>query len=147
MTAAEAYPSKPVRSTMGHLSDLLGRRAVLIALGAAGALLSLIFGWLVAVPVPFLIGLILIYGFVVIGDSPVLSTALTEVVAPDRLGSVLAVRSLLGFGAGAVSPVAFGVVLGWLLVGDNRAFAWGPAFMVFAVGGFGAAWCAWRLRQ
>ncbi|MBU2055495.1 MAG: MFS transporter [Proteobacteria bacterium] len=134
-------------STMGHLSDLLGRRAVLIGLGAAGALLSLIFGWLVAVPVQILVGLMLIYGFVVIGDSPVLSAALTEVVAPDRLGSVLAVRSLLGFGAGAVSPVAFGAVLDWLLVGDNRASAWGPAFMVFAIGGFGAAWCAWRLRR
>lgn len=133
-------------STMGHLSDLLGRRAVLTGLGAAGALLSLIFGWLVAAPTPVLVGLMFIYGFAVIGDSPVLSAALTEAVAPDRLGSVLAVRSLFGFGAGAVSPVAFGAMLDWLLVGDNRASAWGPAFMVFAIGGFGAAWCAWRLR-
>ena len=133
-------------STMGHLSDLLGRRAVLTGLGAAGALLSLIFGWLVAAPVPILVGLMLIYGFVAIGDSPVLSAAITEVVAPNRLGSVLAVRSLLGFGAGAVSPVAFGAVLDYLRIGDHVASAWGPAFMVFAIGGFGAAWYAWRLR-
>ena len=133
-------------STMGHLSDLLGRRTVLTGLGAAGALLSLIFGWLVAAPVPILVGLMLIYGFVAIGDSPVLSAAITEVVAPNRLGSVLAVRSLLGFGAGAVSPVAFGVVLDYLRIGDNVASAWGPAFMVFAIGGFGAAWYAWRFR-
>ncbi len=132
-------------STMGHLSDLLGRRAVLTGLGAAGALLSLIFGWLVAAPVPILIGLMLIYGFVAIGDSPVLSAAITEVVAPNRLGSVLAVRSLLGFGAGAVSPVAFGAVLDYLRIGDNIASAWGPAFMVFAIGGFGATWYAWCL--
>ena len=45
--------------TMGHLSDILGRRAVLTGLGAAGALLSLIFGWLVAAPVPILAGLML----------------------------------------------------------------------------------------
>jgi MFS family permease len=133
-------------STMGHLSDLLGRRAVLTGLGAAGALLSLIFGWLVAAPVPILVGLMLIYGFVAIGDSPVLSAAITEVVAPNRLGSVLAVRSLLGFGAGAVSPVAFGAVFDYLRIGDHVASAWGPAFMVFAIGGFGAAWYAWRLR-
>ncbi|MBI5969380.1 MAG: MFS transporter [Deltaproteobacteria bacterium] len=133
-------------STMGHLSDLLGRRAVLIGLGAAGALLSLIFGWLVTSPVPILVGLMLVYGFVAIGDSPVLSTAITEVVSPSCLGSVLAVRSLLGFGAGAISPVAFGVVLDHLRIGENVASAWGPAFMVFAIGGLGATWYAWRFR-
>jgi MFS family permease len=134
-------------STMGHLSDLLGRRAVLTGLGAAGTLLSLIFGWLVAAPVPILAGLMLIYGFMAIGDSPVLSAAMTEAVAPNRLGSVLAVRSLLGFCAGAVSPVAFGAVLDHLRIGDHVASAWGPAFMVFAIGGFGATWYAWRFRS
>ena len=66
-----------------------------------------------------------IYGFVVIGDSPVLSAAMTEAVAPNRLGSVLAIRSLLGFSAGAVSPVAFGLVLDYLRFGDHAASAWG----------------------
>jgi MFS family permease len=133
--------------TMGHLSDLLGRRAVLTGLGAAGALFSMSFGWLIAAPLPILVALMLIYGFVVIGDSPVLSAAITEVVAPNRLGSVLAIRSLLGFGAGAVSPVAFGLVLDYLRSGDHAALAWGPAFMVFAIGGFGATWYAWRFRR
>jgi MFS family permease len=133
-------------STMGHLSDLLGRRAVLTGLGAAGALFSLIFGWLAAAPALILVGLMFIYGFVAIGDSPVLSAAMTEAVAPNRLGSVLAVRALLGFGAGAVSPVAFGAVLDHLRIGDHVASAWGPAFMVFAIGGLGATWFARRLR-
>jgi MFS family permease len=133
--------------TMGHLSDLLGRRVVLTGLGAAGALFSLIFGWLIAAPLPILVALMLIYGFVVIGDSPVLSAAMTEVVAPNRLGSVLAIRSLLGFTAGAVSPVAFGLALDHLRFGDPTVSAWGPAFMVFALGGFGATWYAWRFRR
>lgn len=133
--------------TMGHLSDLLGRRIVLTGLGAAGALFSMVFGWLIAAPLPILVVLMLIYGFVVIGDSPVLSAAMTEVVAPNRLGSVLAVRSLLGFGAGAVSPVAFGLALDHLRFGGPVASAWGPAFMVFAIGGFGATWYAWRFRR
>lgn len=133
--------------TMGHLSDLLGRRAVLTGLGAAGALFSMGFGWLIALPLPILVGLMLVYGFVVIGDSPVLSAAMTEAVAPNRLGSVLAIRSLLGFGAGAVSPVAFGAVLDYLRFSDRAVSAWGPAFMVFAIGGFGATWYAWRFRR
>ena len=134
-------------STMGHLSDLLGRRVVLTALGAAGALFSMVFGWLIALPPPILVGLMLVYGFVVIGDSAVLSAAMTEVVAPNRLGSVLAIRSLLGFGAGAVSPVAFGLVIDHLRFGDHASSAWGPAFMVFAIGGLGATWYAWRFRR
>jgi MFS family permease len=132
-------------STMGHLSDILGRRAVLTGLGAAGTLFSLFFGWMIGMPVPVVIGLMLIYGFVALGDSPVLSAAITEVVAPNRLGAVLAVRSLAGFGAGAIAPVAFGAVLDYLRIGNSAASAWGPAFMVFAIGGFGATWYAWRL--
>ncbi len=131
-------------TSMGHLSDVLGRRRLLVALAAAAAALSLSLGWLVASPVPLLVALILVYGFVTVGDSPVLSTALTEAVAPGHLGSVLAVRALLGFGAGAVSPVVFGAVLDLAGPGDAPA-VWGPAFMVLAVGGLAATWCAWRL--
>jgi len=50
-------------------------------------------------------------------------------------------------GAGAVSPVAFGLVLDYLRFGDHAASAWGLAFMVFAIGGFGATWYAWRFRR
>lgn len=133
--------------TMGHLSDILGRRTVLLALAAVGGLLSLTLGWLVSWPVPILVALILIYGFVAIGDSPVLSTALTETVAPGYLGSALAIRSLLGFGAGAISPTVFGFVLDLAGRSENAAAAvWGPAFMVFAIGGLGATWYAWRFR-
>lgn len=134
-------------STMGHLSDILGRRTVLLALAAAGGALSLTLGWLVSWPVPILMGLILVYGFAAIGDSPVLSTALTETVAPAYLGSALAIRSLLGFGAGAISPTAFGLVLDLTGRSHNAASAvWGPAFMVLAIGGLGATWYAWRFR-
>ena len=69
------------------------------------------FGWLVAAPFWFLLLVGLVYGFSAVGDSPVLSVALTEAVAPQVLGSALALRSLLGFGAGAVAQWAFGKVL------------------------------------
>jgi MFS family permease len=133
-------------STMGHLSDILGRRTVLTGLGAAGTVLSMIFGWTIASPVPVVVGLMLIYGFLALGDSPVLSAAITEAVAPNRLGLILAIRSLLGFGAGAIAPVAFGAVLDYLKIGNSAASVWGPAFMVFAIGGFGATLCASRLK-
>jgi MFS family permease len=134
--------------TMGHLSDVLGRRTVLLGLGAAGGSLSLSIGWLVNWPFPFVVGLILVYGFVAIGDSPVLSTALTETVPRGHLGYALAVRSLAGFGAGAISPTVFGVALDF--AGRSEwppAAAWGAAFMVLAIGGLGATWYAWRFQS
>jgi MFS family permease len=134
--------------TMGHLSDVLGRRTVLFALAAAGGALSLSIGWLVHWPFPFVVALILVYGFVAIGDSPVLSTALTETVRPGYLGYALAIRSLAGFGAGAISPTVFGVVLDFAARSEWRAAAvWGAAFMVLAVGGIGATWYAWRFQS
>lgn len=145
LTAAMHVVGAVASSTMGRLSDVLGRRTVLIALAAAGGTLSLTVGWLVTWPVPILVGLVLIHGFAAIGDSPVLSAALTETVPPGHLGSVLALRSLLGFGAGAVSPVAFGLVLDLARATAGAAPAvWGPAFMALAIGGLGAAWYAWR---
>lgn len=147
LTAAMHLVGAVASSTMGHLSDMLGRRKVLLALAAAGGMLSLTLGWLVHLPLPVLVGLILIYGFVAIGDSPVLSTALTETVGPGSLGSALAIRSLMGFGAGAISPTVFGFALDLGVRSENAAAAvWGPAFMVLAIGGLGASWYAWRFR-
>jgi MFS family permease len=111
-------------------------------MAALGAALSLTFGWLVNWPTPVLVALVLVYGFAAIGDSPVLSTALTESVSPRHLGSALAIRSLSGFTAGAISPTAFGVALDF---SNGSAAGWGPAFMVLAIGGLGATWYAWRL--
>ena len=145
LTASMHIVGAVASSTMGHLSDILGRRTVLLVLAAAGGMLSLTLGWLVNWPVPILMGLILVYGFVAIGDSPVLSTALTEAVTPAYLGSALALRSLLGFSAGAISPTVFGFVLDLSGRSENTAAAvWGPAFMVLAIGGLGATWYAWR---
>ncbi|MGH2382133.1 MAG: MFS transporter [Candidatus Limnocylindria bacterium] len=120
-------------ATMGTASDRIGRRRVLIALGAAGAGCSFAAGWTIGAPVGVLVVFVLIYGFAALGDSAVLSTAMTEAVAPGRLGSALAIRSLLGFGAGAVAPVAFGAVLGDPDPGGHGS--WGLAFAVLGIGG------------
>ncbi|MGH2417416.1 MAG: MFS transporter, partial [Candidatus Limnocylindria bacterium] len=120
-------------ATMGTASDRIGRRRVLIALGAAGAACSFAAGWTVGAPVGVLVVFVLIYGFAALGDSAVLSTAMTEAVAPGRLGSALAIRSLLGFGAGAVAPVVFGAILGDPDPGGDGN--WGWAFAALGIGG------------
>lgn len=108
--------------TMGHASDRFGRRSVLIALALMGSAFSLLMGWLEGAPAIVLLAMTALYGFAVLGDSPVLSTAISEAVPPNVLGTALAVRSILGFGAGGLAPLAFGAVrdaapagLGWIL--------------------------------
>ncbi len=133
-------------ATMGRLSDRLGRRFVLVAVAGAGAVLSLLFGWLIVVPFALLLAVAAFYTFAAIGDSPVLSTALTEVVDPGCLGDILALRSLLGFGAGAISPVVFGAILDLFASGPDAAMGWGWAFMALGLGGTIATACAWMLR-
>jgi MFS family permease len=134
-------------ATMGHLSDVAGRRRTLTALAALGTILSGTMGWTITWPVGSILGVALIYSFVALGDSPVLSTALTEVVGPGGLGRILAVRSLLGFGAGAIAPWVFGLVLDALNPGLAVPVSWGWAFCVLGLGGAVATVCAWQLGR
>lgn len=134
-------------SSMGSLSDRLGRRILLVVLAAVSTALSLTIGWLIAWPLGALLVLTFAYGFTALGDSPVLSTALTEAVAPHALGSALALRSLLGFAAGAVSPLAFGLVLDATNPVGATPVNWGWAFVVFGGGGLVATVCAYRLTE
>ena len=133
---------------MGAASDRHGRKAVLFAVAAAGAVLSFSIGWMVAVPTLIVAPLVLVYAYLAIGDSAVLSTALTEAVSPAYLGSALAIRSLFGFGAGALAPLAFGAILD--LAGNGTAaspLAWGVGFAALGLGGIIAAWYALQLKS
>lgn len=128
---------------IGALSDRWGRSRVLIAVGAAGACCSLLMGcspqwgplWAVVIAA--------VGSFFILGDSGVLSAAMTDAVPPHSLGRVMGVRSVLGFGAGALAPLAFGAVLD----GTGR---WLWAYSVLAAGGACAcmaAVCLQRLKN
>ena len=156
LTAAEfgAYLSAGLHLTglvatgsMGQMSDRFGRRAVLIAMAGTSAACSLAFGWMVAAPIWLVVALGCVYSFTGVGDSPVLSTALTETVAPAHLGTALALRSMLGFGAGAVAPLAFGAVLDATNAADTTPTVWGWAFMTLGIGGLIATACALALKR
>jgi len=134
-------------ASMGRLADQLGRRVVLIKVAASGACVSLLIGWLITWPIALLAFIGLVYYFCAIGDSPVLSTALTEVVEPSYLGSVLAVRSLLGFGAGGIAPIMFGAMLDLTNPSGTEPETWGWAFTVLGFGGLAATLCAICYRE
>jgi MFS family permease len=127
--------------SMGALSDRLGRGRVMLMMSGVSALCSFVFGWAIEWTFAILITIGLIYAFSALGDSPVLSTALTEVVETTYLGAAFGLRSLLGFGAAAISPLVFGAVLDWTnpqVVGQALYPTWGWAYSVFGLGGLGA---------
>lgn len=122
-------------ATGGSLSDRWGRTAVIAGMMLVSSACSFGFGWMLAAPLLLIVVVGSIYGFSALGDSSVYSTGITETVRPERLGSALAVRSLLGFGAGAIAPLVFGWVLD--LYGGRAASVagWGWAFSTLGVGG------------
>jgi MFS family permease len=118
----------------GYLSDRFGRTTVILGMLLVSTACSLLFGWLIAAPFWLLLLVGLVYGFSAVGDSPVLSVGLTEIVAPHVLGSALALRSLLGFGAGAIAQWAFGAVLDGTNTGRPYE-VWGWAYGLLGLGG------------
>lgn len=134
--------------SMGRLSDRTGRRPLLVALAAAGAGVSFVIGWLIHAPSIVLIPLALAYAFVTLGDSPVLTTAISEAVRPGYLGAVLAWRGLAGFAAGAAAPLGVGLILDLTTaMGGDPAVSWGLGFAVLGLGGAVALLCAHALHR
>jgi MFS family permease len=132
----------------GVLSDRWGRTAVILLMSLASLLCSFTFGWLIAVPAWIVIAVAIAYNLTAIGDSSVYSTAMTELVPGHSLGAAFALRSVLGFGVGAVSPWAFGLVLDLGQgAGSARAdAAWGWAWTVLGLGAIAGPIATLRLR-
>lgn len=124
--------------SMGMLSDRLGRARIILMLSGMSTLCSFLFGWSMGWPLFLVIGIGLVYAFSALGDSPVLSAALTEVVRTSYVGSAFGLRSLLGFGAGALSPLLFGAILDWTnpIAAGMQYNGWGWAYGILGLGGF-----------
>ena len=71
-----------------------------------------------------------------IADSSIYSTALTELVEPRYIGAAYAIRSVMGFGAGAVSPWVFGLIMDMVRGGplSSEPLAWGLAWTSLGLG-------------
>jgi len=132
----------------GILSDRWGRTAVILLMSLASLVCSFTFGWLIAAPVWIVVVVAIAYNLTSIGDSSVYSTALTELVPAHCLGAAWALRSVLGFGAGAISPWVFGLVLdlGQGAPGTREAAAWGWAWTALGLGALLGPLATLRLR-
>ena len=132
----------------GSLSDRYGRTAVTLALGLASLACSFSFGWMIGAPMLLLVAIAVFYNVTGVGDSSIHSTTLTELTDPRYLGVAYSLRSLLGFGAGAVSPWVFGLMLDWARAGNLPDHVmWGLAWSTLGIGGLLGPVAVWRLRR
>ena len=120
----------------GALSDRWGRTKVILWGACLSLACSFTFGWMMALPLWLLVAVAALYNITAIADSSVYSTAITELVPPQYLGAAYALRSLLGFGAGVISPWVFGLVIDWARGEPLRSetMAWGLAWTSLGVG-------------
>ena len=120
----------------GAASDRWGRTRVMLLLSILSLTGSFLFGWLSAWPIGLLVITAGLYNLCAIADSSIYSTALAEAVPAARLGAAYSVRSVMGFGAGAISPVVFGAALdlGRAYFGATSPYAWALAWSSAGVG-------------
>lgn len=122
----------------GTVSDRFGRTISIGTIMFGSGCCSLFFGWLFGAPVTLIVTLAVAYSFLVVAESPVLSTGLSELVDPRYLGTAMGLQTFCGFLAASVSPAALGYVLD--LTNSVRlgapATTWGWAFGALAPGSF-----------
>lgn len=118
----------------GTLSDRIGRTRVILTMSCASLACSFAFGWMLGSALWLITVVAIFYSLTAIGDSSVFSTVLSETVPPNQIGFAFSVRSVLGFGMGAISPWVFGVVLDWAGQGDPGQHAWGLAWCSVGIG-------------
>ncbi|MBI3444226.1 MAG: MFS transporter [Magnetospirillum sp.] len=139
-----AGPTPTTVATLGALlamaSSIIGadlavrfdRRRVCAFAMLSSAALAAVIGFCGTLPYGAVVALILLYNVLIQIDSAALTTGAVMAAEPSRRGATIAVHSLLGFGAGFIGPLAFGMVLDQA-GGGNSALAWGLAFASLAV--------------
>ena len=107
----------------GWASDRFGRTRSATLIFTVSGICSFLAGWLVGLPLTYLVVLGFFYGFFTAADSAIYSTAVTELAPRNLVGSAQALQSFFGFVAGTGAPVLAGMILdhaaaqsAWILV-------------------------------
>jgi MFS family permease len=133
----------------GTLSDRWGRTLTTLLFSCLSLVFSFSFGWMLGWSLAILFVVAACYNLSSIADSSIYSTALTELIEPQYIGAAYAVRSVLGFSAGALSPWIFGLVMD-LVHGapwSSERLAWGLAWTSLGLGALPSPLMNWWLRR
>jgi MFS family permease len=111
-------------------NEIAGRRdreAVIAIVMTLSGLLGLTLALAAPLSPVATIGAAILFGGVATADSGTINTGFFAATDPGRRGAFLAIHAISGFGAAAVAPVLFGLLLD-LAGGSHRALAWIIAF-------------------
>jgi MFS family permease len=133
----------------GAMADRRGRTQAILLFSSISLVLSFSIGWMIALPIGLLVAAASLYNLAAIADSATHSTVLAESVPPHMVGVAYAVRSVIGFGAGVISPVVFGMALDWAGGGRGSTdpFAWGIAWTTLGIGAMFGPLATWKLQK
>ncbi|MEM8705853.1 MAG: MFS transporter, partial [Actinomycetota bacterium] len=116
----------------GRVSDRVGRAYAARRAMELSGFVALFAGFLVDVPVPIVVAVLLVWGYAVVADSAQFSTIVSEVVPKDSVGTALTLQLAAGF----VLSVVTIFLVPWL----RDEFGWGVAFAALAPGPAVGVW-------
>ena len=132
--AAVANLFGPAASIYGNeLAMRHGRERLIWKAMLASGVLTCALGFVSFLPLYALAGLVMLHMCLIMGDSSALTAGVVTRANERIRGATMAVHSMLGFGAGFVAPLVFGVVLD-LAGGKANPSAWGLAFTTLGAG-------------
>ena len=133
----------------GVFSDKFGSKNVLIIFALISSIFSFLMGWIPSLSWLIILLISFLYSFFTIGDSGVLTAALTDSTNRNVLGRSLAYRSIIGIGFGSITPGIFGYILD---VSNNheplsQQTNWIYAFSFLGLAGLYAFYYATKLNR
>jgi len=124
----------PAASIFGNELAIRGERVrVIVTIMTSSSLLACLIGFAAPLPWWLLFTVMSLHFIAVMGDSAALTAGVVAEAARELRGATMAVHSLLGFGAGFLAPLVFGIVLD-ASGGNKSVLAWGFAFASLGAG-------------
>jgi MFS family permease len=121
-------------SVIGNeISRRFGRRRAITVIMWSSALVAAGMGFLADAPLWLLTVVVILYGFVVTGDSSSITAGAVAEAPKGYKGATLAVHSCIGFSGAFLGPLVFGAVLDWsgpAGLGGSTVTSWVWAFSV-----------------
>jgi MFS family permease len=112
-------------------AGVLGRKRWIAGIMAASGLLCWLAGMSAAWPGWLMLAILGVYFAVIMGDSAALTAGMIAATPLNQRGAAMALYSFLGFGAGFISPLAFGAALD---AAQSTPYAWTLAFGTLGTG-------------
>lgn len=109
-----------------------GRRRIISAIMVVSVLLSLLIGAASNVSYGLVVGMCLLFGALLTGDSGAITAGTVAAATAKERGATLAMHAMIGFIGGIFGPLCVGVVLD--AAGGASVFAWSLAIAVMGLG-------------